>query len=110
MQSAESWLFAIARNYLRKQSRHCCLSLPAEEVLPSCCSAEDAAMREETELLLQDLLQRLPLSQRQTIYACCYLGLRPAQAAALLQADPHAVSGRLYRGLKTLRKMWEALR
>ena len=56
------------------------------------------------------LLKDLPMLQRQAVYVCLFLGSSPAQLASILNVSPHAVSARLYRGLKTMRKKWKAMR
>lgn len=107
---ADRWLFSIALNLLRTPVRSISEPLPSEEELPVCESAEDTVIKTAA---LEDLichLHALPPRQRQAVYGCFILGLRPAQLAELLKETPHTISARLYRGLRTLRKKQKAFR
>jgi RNA polymerase sigma factor (sigma-70 family) len=90
------------------RSRHTFEPLPPEELLPVSGSAEDAALQSESMRMLLQILRELSPDQRQAVYYCRVLGWTPAELAAALRVSSHVVSARLYRGLKTLRKKWEA--
>ena len=105
---AERWLFSIAKHLVYNGSRHAFEPLPPEELLPASGSAEDAALQSESMRMLLQILRELSPDQRQAVYYCRVLGWTPAELAAALRVSSHVVSARLYRGLKTLRKKWEA--
>ena len=107
-QYAERWLFSIAKHYIYNRARHTFEPLPPEELLPASVSVEDAAVQSESMRMLLQILQELSPDQRQAVYYCRFLGWPPAELAEALQVSSHVVSARLYRGLRTLRKKWEA--
>lgn len=67
-------------------------------------------LRKELLRTTLELTDRLPPEERQTVFYCCELGLKPAEAAVLLGVSSHAVSARLYRARQKMRKMWPELR
>lgn len=109
-QRADRWLFSIAGNLLRTPDRYPRTDLPPEETLPACESVEEQFLKKEAAIEASLLLQDLPAPQRQAVYGCCFLGRTPSQLAASLNVSAHTVSARLYRGLKTMRKKWKAMR
>ena len=109
-QCAESWLFSIAKHQVcRVRRQPAWEALPDEILLPHTVSAEDAAIAEADIQVIGELLRQLPFAERQAVYCCCVLGMKPSQLAEILHVSSRTVSARLYRGRRTLRKKWEEL-
>ena len=109
-QRADRWLFSIAANLMRTKGRSPAAEPLRDEHHPICESAEEHILKKENARLIASLLEELPHPQRQAIYGRYVLGCSPSQLAEILNVSPHAISARLYRGLKELRKKWRSLR
>ncbi len=109
-QKAEKWLFSILANHIKSAmcSRR---ELPCEH--PDCglCSrsAEEECLEKECGDVLREAISMLPQKQKEALYCCNYMGLKPSELARRLRVNSHCISGRIYRGLKNARINFERL-
>ncbi len=107
---AEKWLFSILANHIKGML--CARKeLPFED--PACGLFSRSAEEEFLELargeLLREALGALPQKQREALYCCTYIGLKPAELARRVSVSSHCISGRIYRGLENARINFERL-
>ncbi len=112
------WAYAIARNVALDHAR--AARLRKTERLPSDpgpemvdhggADAEAAAMASQAARIVEDVLARLPPSQRDAFILVRYEGLSMADAAAVLGATPTAVKLRAFRAYEALRAALDDLR
>lgn len=117
-QKFSTWLFTIAANLARNQfrwrARHPNVSLDAESetsgqtlgntLHAGTATPHQAAVTAERALAVRAAVQSLPDDMRAAIVLCEWEDLPVAEAAAVLNATPKAVEGRLYRARILLRE------
>lgn len=108
------------RSYLLVAVHHTAVSLlrarqkelPAEDILPSCPSAEPGpeqrAERDEAYARLYHALAGLPRKEQDILLLKYDNGCTVEQIAVLLELSPETVKKRLYRARQKLRQEWEA--
>ena len=113
-----SWLFTIAanlaRNEIRRRSRHPNVSIDAEtgptgnslaDVLPdSKPSPNEESLAAERAVAVRTAVRQLPDDLREAIVLCEWEERSVAEAATILETTPKAVESRLYRARQTLRE------
>lgn len=112
-----TWLFTIAanlaRNELRRRSRHPNVSLDAPDdheqnlgdCLPASGAAPDHAMSGQERLEeIRGAVARLPDDLREALVLCEWEEMTMADAAAVLKTTAKAVESRLYRARNLLRE------
>ena len=109
-EKAEKWLFSILANHIKRM-----LGARRELLLedPDCGLCSRSAEEEFLDIargeLLREALRMLPKKQREALYCCHYMGLKPAELARRASVSSHCISGRIYRGRKNARINFERL-
>jgi RNA polymerase sigma-70 factor (ECF subfamily) len=118
-----SWLFTIAanlaRNEIRRRSRHPNISIDAEtgptehslaDELPDRKPApNEETLATERAVAVRIAVRQLPDDLREAIVLCEWEERSVAEAATILETTPKAIESRLYRARQTLReklKQW----
>lgn len=112
------WAYAIARNVVLDHARSARLRrterLPSDPgAEPACATAgdaESAAIAAQAARAVEEVLARLPASQREAFVLVRYEGLSMADAAAVLGTTPAAVKLRAFRAYEALREALAELR
>jgi len=112
------WAYAIARHVVVDHGRAAKLRrterLPsdpgAEPADPGAGDAESAAIAAQAARVVEEVLAKLPASQREAFVLVRYEGLSMADAAAVLGATPAAVKLRAFRAYEALREALAELR
>jgi RNA polymerase sigma-70 factor (ECF subfamily) len=103
------WLYAIARykmiDCLRRRSQHEALNDPFDDELEWLAVPDSEA--NESKRDLDKMLETLPMNQRLSIQHTKLDGLSVNEAAAMTGMSVSAIKVGVYRGMKTLAKMWK---
>ncbi|CCF84366.1 RNA polymerase sigma factor [Nitrolancea hollandica] len=108
--SFAAWLFRIARNQVSDYRRHHQRrgeSLPLEtlpELQDGTVPPEQAAIRQEQNIHLHQLVSRLSPRRQEVIILKFYAGLRNREIAEILELDERSVASHLCRGLRELHR------
>ncbi|QQE77126.1 RNA polymerase sigma factor [Alicyclobacillus sp. SO9] len=101
--SARTWLFKIARNHIkdmyRKEKRE-------SESLYRLQSSSRQSTSLSSSLELQEIIELLPLMQRETIFLRIIQGFSTKETAEILKVSPMNVRVSLYRARKLIVKLW----
>ncbi len=111
------WAYAIARNAHHDHARAAKLreterlpSDPGPEMVDGGGDAESNAIASQAARVVEEVLARLPASQREAFVLIRYEGMSVQDAAAVLGATPTAVKLRAFRAYEALRAALEDLR
>jgi RNA polymerase sigma-70 factor (ECF subfamily) len=111
------WAYAIARNTHHDHARAAKLreterlpSDPGPEMVDGGADAEARAIASQAARVVEEVLARLPASQREAFVLLRYEGMSVQDAAAVLGATPTAVKLRAFRAYEALREALAELR
>jgi RNA polymerase sigma-70 factor (ECF subfamily) len=111
----ESWMYRIARNaYADHRRKHRLETEPAEDEAEQMesghMSAFDAMAKQQDLATLYRALRRLPEDRRELILMARFQGLNYEQIGRILDCEPGAVKGRMFRAMKEVSRIYMDLR
>src|SRR5262245_42447593 len=104
------WLFTVAYHQamlVKRRSKKRMLTAPKEIGADPAPSPLRLAEQQEEAQRLRDLLDQLPLGQREVIRQRVYEGKRFREIAEAMDCPLNTALGRMHEGLKKLRVLWE---